>query len=106
MDGSAWGVWTVLRGKQIPTTAVERRYPVGGDGGSMTGGSVSDVSIPSIYRIEHMKVAHQAVTFLLGQDRRRCDADAGCIALDDRTHRPPGIHGRDNLQDLLFLMDC
>ena len=97
MDGSAWGVWTVLRGKQIPTTTVERRYPVGGDGRSMTGGSVSNVSIPPIDRIGHMKVAHQAVTFLLGQDRRRCDADAGGVALDDRTHRPPGIHGRDEV---------
>ena len=80
-----------------PTTTVERRYPVGGDGRSMTGGSVSNVSIPSIDRIGHMKVAHQAVTFLLSQDRRRCDADAGCIALNDRTHRPPGIHGRDEV---------
>ena len=60
-------------------------------------GSVSNVSIPSIDRMGHMKVAHQAVTFLLSRDRRRCDADTGCIALNDGTHRPPGIHGRDKV---------
>ena len=97
MDGSAGGVWTVLGGEQMPTTTVNRCCPVGGDGRSMTCGSVSNVSVPSIGRIGHMKVAHQPVTFLLGQNRRRCDADARGIALDDRAHGPPGIHGRDEV---------